>query len=79
MPSAKWEEILPQLLTDLYRETISLGGTISGEHGIGNKRPQFVKLALSETEIALMRRIKNAFDPKGILNPGKILPDERAE
>jgi FAD/FMN-containing dehydrogenase len=49
---------------------------ISGEHGIGLVQRNYLPLALSETEIELMRRIKRAFDPAGILNPGKIFPDE---
>ena len=69
-----WNKKLPQILTDLYRSTIALGGTISGEHGIGSKRARFMHLALSESELSLMKRIKAAFDPNTILNPGKIWP-----
>ena len=46
--------------------------TISGEHGIGAKRREFLPLVMDETLIALQRRIKRAFDPHYILNPGKI-------
>jgi glycolate oxidase len=72
MPLARWEAMLDTILADLYRATVALGGTISGEHGIGHKRKGFLHLALGADEIALMRRIKAAFDPHGILNPGKI-------
>jgi glycolate oxidase len=51
-----------------------LGGTISGEHGIGAKRAAYLPLVMPAELIALHRRIKAAFDPLGILNPGKILP-----
>ena len=48
---------------------------ISGEHGIGLAKRSFIKLGLSSVELALMGRLKKAFDPNGILNPGKIFPD----
>jgi glycolate oxidase len=70
-----WHTLLPHLLTDLYTRVVSLGGTLSGEHGIGSKRKQYLPLALDPDVIALMKRIKAAFDPHAILNPGKIFPD----
>lgn len=54
---------------------ISLQGTLSGEHGIGLVKRQFMPLALEPTTLALMRNVKAAFDPDNILNPGKLLPD----
>jgi len=68
----KWRETLPKILTDLYRVTASLGGTISGEHGIGHKRKEYMPLVLDAAAIDLMRAIKRAWDPNNILNPGKI-------
>ncbi|MDY6838926.1 MAG: FAD-linked oxidase C-terminal domain-containing protein [Thermodesulfobacteriota bacterium] len=59
---------------ELFRHTISLGGTISGEHGVGITKAPYLEMELGDPEIALMKRIKAAFDPKGILNPGKIFP-----
>jgi FAD/FMN-containing dehydrogenase len=53
---------------------VALEGSISGEHGIGFSKARFLPLELSEDEIALMKRVKAAFDPHGILNPGKIFP-----
>jgi glycolate oxidase len=52
-----------------------MGGTISGEHGIGYVQKNYLPIVFSETELNLMRSIKQQFDPKGILNPGKIFPD----
>jgi glycolate oxidase len=54
---------------------VGLGGKISGEHGIGWVQRRFLPLALPPAEIAAMRAIKAALDPRGILNPGKIFPD----
>lgn len=71
----QWENNLPEMLKDAYQMAASLDGSISGEHGIGLKRKQFLPNVLSESEISLMKRLKNAFDPHGILNPGKKLPD----
>ena len=68
----QWLEILPKVLTDLYSEINKIGGTISGEHGIGNKRKQFLTLVLGDSEIESMKSIKRALDPNNILNPGKI-------
>jgi glycolate oxidase len=70
--AAEWEERLPQILTDLYRLVASLGGRISGEHGIGHKRKQYMPLVVSREYIDLMRAIKRAWDPLNVLNPGKI-------
>lgn len=66
------EEVLPRLLTDLYLLAVGLGGTISGEHGIGHKRSRYLPLVMSEAEIGAMKKIKEAFDPHNIMNPGKI-------
>ncbi len=72
MDDATWRAMLPDLKGDIYRRAITLGGTITGEHGIGFTRKDYLYLALSNDEIALLGRIKKAFDPEGILNPGKI-------
>ena len=59
----------------LFEGVVALEGSISGEHGIGFTKAPISVLELSADEIALMKRIKAAFDPHGILNPGKIFPD----
>ncbi|MCK4625119.1 MAG: FAD-binding oxidoreductase, partial [Phycisphaerae bacterium] len=68
----KWDGTLPDILTDMYRLTADLGGTISGEHGIGHKRKEYLPLVMSEPAIELMRSIRRELDPNNILNPGKI-------
>jgi len=67
-----WEKTLPLVLEELYIAVKELGGTISGEHGIGHKRKKYLPLVLSDVEIEIMKKIKQAFDPNNILNPGKI-------
>ena len=57
---------------EIFEFVVSLGGTLSGEHGIGLSKAPFMKIAFSEAEIELFRKIKKAFDPNGILNPGKM-------
>ncbi len=74
LPGERWDELAPQVSEAIYRLAVSLGGTITGEHGIGAIRPQFLPLALSPAQIEVMKRIKQAFDPAGILNPGKVFP-----
>ena len=59
----------------LMRKTIELGGTLSGEHGIGVSKARYLRLEQSDDLIALQKDIKRAFDPKELLNPGKIFPD----
>ena len=58
----------------LFERVVALEGSISGEHGIGFAKAQYLGIELSVEEIALMKRVKAAFDPNGILNPGKIFP-----
>jgi glycolate oxidase len=59
----------------LFEGVVKLEGSITGEHGIGFSKAPFLPIELSPEEIALMKRIKQAFDPLGILNPGKIFPN----
>jgi len=59
----------------LFEGVVALEGSISGEHGIGFAKAKFLPIELSRETIQLMRRVKDAFDPAGILNPGKIFPE----
>jgi glycolate oxidase len=68
----QWENELPIAIRELFTEVVKLGGTISGEHGIGLVQKPFMDIAFPEVTLNLMREIKRVFDPKGILNPGKI-------
>ena len=59
-------------VAEIFTAALSLGGVISGEHGIGLEKKRFLKHAMSPEAIRLLKEIKKVFDPKGILNPGKI-------
>lgn len=59
---------------DIFAGVLELGGTISGEHGIGTTKKAFIGMEIPAAGLDLMRRIKSAFDPDGIMNPGKIFP-----
>jgi len=72
----EWYEIEKKVLREIYQATKELGGTISGEHGIGLKRKPYMKIVTSPVELELMRKIKKAFDPNNIMNPGKIFDIE---
>jgi glycolate oxidase len=74
IPVERWETLKPEILAGLYRTVRRLGGTISGEHGIGMKRSPYLPLVMDPVLIELQRRVKWTFDPLNILNPGKIFP-----
>ncbi len=69
---AEWHEKTPLILKDIYTMARDLGGTISGEHGIGHKRKAYMPLVVRKEYLDMMRAIKRALDPNNILNPGKI-------
>ncbi len=71
-----WNRVIDPAIREIFALTVSLGGTISAEHGIGYTQRPYLAIALNEVELRLMREIKRVFDPKGILNPGKIFNDE---
>lgn len=75
MDYSKWKKIIPEIKEIIYQVAIKYHGTISGEHGIGFLRKDFLNLALNNNEITLMKKIKKTFDPNNILNPGKIFKD----
>jgi len=68
----QWNIELPKAIREIFQLTVNLGGTISGEHGIGWVQKEYMDIPFSDTEIELMKSIKKTFDPKNILNPNKI-------
>ncbi len=69
-----WAERTDKAVREIFEYTVSLGGTLSGEHGIGLVQKEYMDIPFSNVELDLMKRIKEVFDPKGILNPGKMFP-----
>ena len=61
--------------TDLFREVLALGGTISGEHGTGVAKRGYLEQQRGARSVAVMKAVKTALDPLGILNPGKVFAD----
>lgn len=76
MPEAKWNNELTAAIREIFELCVSLGGTISGEHGIGFVQKNFMDIPFSKVELELQRGIKRNFDPKGILNPSKVFPED---
>ena len=82
-PSVLFTQITPEILEKadiavdrLIRAGLDMGGTISGEHGIGIHKSKYLEWELGLVQIELMKGIKKVFDPKGIMNPGKIWMEE---
>lgn len=69
-----WKTEVPKGIREIFELTVSLNGTLSGEHGIGFVQKEYMNIAFSKPHLELMERLKYVFDPNGILNPGKILP-----
>jgi glycolate oxidase len=72
----QWQKEVPKGIREIFELTVSLKGTLSGEHGIGWVQKNYMDIAFSKTHLELMEGIKRIFDPNNILNPGKIFPDE---
>lgn len=72
MSDEDWNNELPKAIRKLFTEVVRMNGTISGEHGIGVVQKDYMDIAFSHEQLQLMKAIKQVFDPKGILNPGKI-------
>ena len=64
-----------QVLDEIFRTTVAMGGSVSGEHGIGTAKAPYISLELDPATLATMRAIKQALDPHNIMNPGKIFPE----
>jgi glycolate oxidase len=72
LTEAEWKKRLDQVFEAMYSKAKALGGKVSGEHGIGFAKMPYLKESMGASGMALLRNIKAAFDPKGILNPGKV-------
>jgi glycolate oxidase len=72
----EWNGSLKEGIKEIFLLTKSLGGTLSGEHGIGLVQKEYMDIVFDETQMRLMKEIKKIFDPNNILNPGKIFPDD---
>ena len=72
LSTEEWESLSTELEWEIFRLVDSMGGVISGEHGIGSKRKKYFMELCPETKLLMMRKIKEALDPNGIMNPGKI-------
>lgn len=72
----QWNTEVTQGIREIFEFTVSLKGTLSGEHGIGYVQKNYIDIAFNATQLQLMKGIKDIFDPNGILNPGKIFPDK---
>lgn len=68
-----WQSTIKQAIRELFTLVKSLGGTLSGEHGIGLVQKEYMDIMFPEQQLNLFRAIKNTFDPNGILNPGKVV------
>ena len=75
MTSKEFDEDVDAAVRELFQETVALGGSISGEHGIGITKAPYLSYEMGARERLLIRQIKQLFDPQNILNPGKILPE----
>jgi len=73
MDLVEWSDLVPRILTSLYQGIAKMGGTISGEHGIGRKRVKYLAAFLDPVELRILRSLKETMDPNGILNPGVVL------
>ena len=69
------EAITKAVQADLYQAALDLGGTVTGEHGIGSARREWMVQQRGADAVRVMRAIKTALDPQGLLNPGRVLPD----
>lgn len=72
MSDADWQDKLPLGIAELFHHVKALGGTLSGEHGIGYVQKPYMPIVFDGAQLSLMKAIKHVFDPNGILNPGKI-------
>lgn len=72
MSDEDWKNKLPAGIEEIFKLTVALGGTLSGEHGIGYVQKNYMPIMFSEVHLSIMRGIKKVFDPNNIMNPGKV-------
>ena len=75
MTDHHWTTEVTKGIREIFELTVALNGTLSGEHGIGYVQKNYMDIAFNQTQLQLMKGIKQLFDPNNILNPGKIFPD----
>ena len=64
-----------EAVKEIFQATLTMGGTISGEHGIGITKAPYLRMELGDLGVEIMKRIKRVFDPNNVLNPGKIFQE----
>jgi len=64
-----------QMVSEEFSVALELGGTLSGEHGVGTLKRPYLQKALGDVSVEIQKKIKQVLDPQNILNPGKVLPD----
>jgi glycolate oxidase len=73
-PDEEWPELMEAALSDLIDVSLEMGGTVSGEHGVGYTKKHYLEREVGSAQVRLMKGVKAAFDPNMILNPGKVWP-----
>jgi glycolate oxidase len=73
-PDEEWQGLMEAALSDLIDVSLEMGGTVSGEHGVGYTKKHYLEREVGPAQVRLMKGVKAAFDPNMILNPGKVWP-----
>jgi glycolate oxidase len=73
----RWERGIGPAVREVLEATVALGGSVTAEHGVGLLRRNDLPLQLDGPTLSAMRALKRAWDPRGLLNPGKIWPEDR--
>jgi len=74
-PDELWTKNYHPLLADMYARVAALGGSVTGEHGVGSEKRCYLSTCIDPAAMEMMKAVKKAVDPKGLLNPAKIFPD----
>ena len=73
-PDEDWPDLMDAALSDLIDVSLEMGGTVSGEHGVGYTKKRYLEREVGSAQVRLMKGVKTVFDPNGILNPCKVWP-----